>query len=93
MPVWSLVKRSRRDQGGYLAGEGSQICVGVDRLRYRVTKCHILSRPPSQLLLPRCYQNTPHQEHPGAPSVSPNPRVFVRIGPLGCAQVGPGDNS
>jgi len=21
-----------------------------------------------QLLLPRCYQNTPYQEHPGAPS-------------------------
>ena len=34
-----------------------------------------------QLLLPRCYQNTPYQEHPCAPSVSPNPRVFVGIGP------------
>ncbi len=32
------------------------------------------------------------QEHPGAPSVTANPRVFVRIGPLGYAQVGPGTN-
>ncbi len=42
-----------------------------------------------QLLLPRCYQNTPYQEHPGAPSVSPNCLFLVRIGPLGCAQFGP----
>ncbi len=34
-----------------------------------------------QLLLPRCYQNTQYQEHLGAPSVTANPRVFVRIGP------------
>ncbi len=46
-----------------------------------------------QLLLPRCYHNTPYQEHPGAPWLNPNPRVFVRIGPLGYAQVVPGDNS
>ncbi len=45
-----------------------------------------------QRLLPRCYQNTPHQEHPRAPSLSPNPRVFVRIGPLGSAQFGPRTN-
>ena len=30
-----------------------------------------------QLLLPRCYQNTPYQEHLGAPSVSPNCRILV----------------
>ncbi len=45
-----------------------------------------------QLLLPHCYQNTPYQEHPGAPSLSPNPRILVRIGLLGFAQVGPGTN-
>ncbi len=43
-----------------------------------------------------CYHaatRTPrYQEHPGAPSVTANPRVFVRIGPLGYAQVGPGTN-
>ncbi len=46
-----------------------------------------------QLLLLRCYQNTPYQEHPGAPWLSPKSRFLVRIGPLGCAQVGRGDNS
>ncbi len=46
-----------------------------------------------QLLLPRRYHSTPYQEHLGAPLLTPNPQVFVRIGPLGCAQVGPGDNS
>ncbi len=45
-----------------------------------------------QLLLPRCYQNTPYQEHLGAPSLTGNPRFFAGIGPLGYAQVGPGTN-
>ncbi len=52
-----------------------------------------LTRPARQLLLPRCYQNTPYQEHPGAPWLTPNSRFLVRIGPLGSAQVGPGENS
>ncbi len=64
----------------------------ADWLRFRVKKWYVLPRPAGQPLLPRCYQNTPHQEHPGAPSVSPNPRVFVRIGLPGSAQVGPGKN-
>ncbi len=37
--------------------------------------CHCPSRGHSmacQPLLPPCYQNTPYQEHPGAPSSSPN---------------------
>ncbi len=34
----------------------------------------------------------PEHPVPGAPSVNPNPRVFVRIGPLGSAQVGHGKN-
>ena len=46
----------------------------------------------SQPLLPRCYQNTPYQEHPGAPSVTPDHRILVRIGLLGYAQFGPGTN-
>ncbi|MEE8121366.1 MAG: hypothetical protein V3T55_07535, partial [Anaerolineales bacterium] len=46
-----------------------------------------------QPLLPRCYQNTPYQEHLGAQSLTGNTPVFVRIGPLGSAQVGPGENS
>ncbi len=29
-----------------------------------------------QLLLPRCYQNTPYQEHLEAPSLTPNSRFF-----------------
>ena len=62
----------------------------ADRLRFWVTKCHDLPRPASQPLLPRCYQNTPYQEYPGAPWLTPNSRFLVRIGPLGCAQVGPG---
>ncbi len=62
------------------------------RVRFWVTKCHDLPRPAGQPLLPRCYQNTPYQEHPGAQSLTPNPRVFVRIGPLGSAQVGPRKN-
>ncbi len=45
-----------------------------------------------QFLLPRCYQNTPYQEDPGAPSVSPNRQILVRIGLLGYAQFGPRTN-
>ncbi len=46
-----------------------------------------------QLLLPRCYHNTPYQEHPGAPSLSPNCPFLARIGLLGYAQVVPGADS
>lgn len=44
-------------------------------------------------VLPRCYRNAPHQEDPGAPSVTPNDRVLAGIGLLGYPQVGPGGNS
>jgi len=65
----------------------------ADRLRFWGTKGYVVPRPALQLLLPPCYRNTPYQEHLVTPSVNPNSRFLVRIGPLGSAQVGPGDNS
>ncbi len=65
----------------------------ADRLRFSVTKGHVVPRPALQLLLPPCYRNTPYQEHLVTPSVNPNSRFFVGIGPLGSAQVGHVDNS
>ncbi len=41
-----------------------------------------------QLLLPRCYQNTPYQEHLGAPSLTPYSRFFAWIGLLRSVQMG-----
>ncbi len=65
----------------------------ADWVCLRVTKGYVLPRPALQLLLPPCYRNTPYQEHLVTPSVNPNSRFFVGIGPLGSAQVGHVDNS
>ena len=64
----------------------------ADRLRFSVTKGQVVPRPAGQLLLPRCYQNTPYQEHPGAPSLNSNHRILGGIGRLRYAQVVPGEN-
>ena len=74
------------------AKAGGQSRAVANKVRFCATKCHVLPRPVRQFLLPRCCQDTPYQEHLGAPSVTPNHRILVRIGPLGYAQVGPEQN-
>ncbi len=69
IPAWKKGQLSGGNGTPVVDDRGAPMCE-VDQvrlvaygLRFRVTKRHVSPRPARQFLLPRCYRNTPYQEH------------------------------